>query len=407
MKIALYSRKTDSGKLRLIFSYSCQTRRFFPTGVSIPPEDLYEERIDMPVRKTNPNAEHYNKQISLLYHELHQIISTLRREDKVPLADLVYKIFQDKKRIELSPVNNKTPQQVYKDFMAEKEFPQSTADLYDLMWIQLWACFPEFKFEEFTLHHWIRFRTYMKTVLGHSNNTIVIRLNKLKAMLRHLKGQGNEIPIDSFPLPKEEVKKVAMDLKDLQKVIDYVPSENKYQEIKDHLIIQCHTALRISDLKRISSHHFRDIDGSWYISMNAYKTNEAQMIPVKEWIMKIFRKYNFRMVPFSEGYYNLEIKNLLRMARVNTIFEWPSYDRAGKKVINKEPLYTIFTNHCCSRTAIAYFFSLGYAPDQVSRIVGKSMDTIMEYYYKKASSDDIVMRTRQFAINGANTSQLR
>lgn len=29
------------------------------------------------------------------------IISTLRREDKVPLADLVYQIHQDKKRIEL------------------------------------------------------------------------------------------------------------------------------------------------------------------------------------------------------------------------------------------------------------------------------------------------------------------
>ncbi len=397
MKIALTTRKTDAGKLRLIFSYSCHSRRFFPTGISIPPEDLYEDRIEKPVRKTNPDAEVYNSQISLLYHELHQIISTLRREDKIPMADLVYKIFQDKKRIELSPVSNKTPQQVYIDFMAEKEFPESTAGLYDLMWTQLWQCFPDFKFDEFTLNQWIRFRTYLKNEMGHSNNTIVIRLNKLKAMLRHLKGQGNEIPIESFPLPKEEVKKVAMDLKDLQKVIDYVPEDEKYQEIKDHVIIQCHTALRISDLKRISSHHFKEIDGAWFISMNAYKTNEVQMIPVSGFIMKLFRKYNFKMLPFSESYYNIEIKNLLRMARVTTIFEWQSYDKGGKKIVNKEPLSKIFTNHCCSRTAIAYFFSLGYAPDQVSRIVGKSMDTIMEYYYKKASSDDIVMRTKQFA----------
>jgi hypothetical protein len=45
---------------------------------------------------------------------------------------------------------------------------------------------------------------------------------------------------------------------------------------------------------------------------------------------------------------------------------------------------------------LSNIFSRGYTPDQVARIVGKSLDTIMSCYYEEASEDDIIMRTKQF-----------
>src|SRR5687767_8814512 len=108
MKINLIAKRTSAGWLRLLFSYHCKSRRLFSTGVIIPVSDFRPGRLEKPVLKGNPKAEHYNKQISLLYHEIQQIISTLRREDKLPTADLVYLVHQNKKRIESKAAEKKS-----------------------------------------------------------------------------------------------------------------------------------------------------------------------------------------------------------------------------------------------------------------------------------------------------------
>jgi hypothetical protein len=79
----------------------------FATGVVIPLTDFQPESLEKPVRKSNPKADHYNQHISLLYHELQQIISTLRREDKVASADLVYQLHNQKKNIAVESKNKR------------------------------------------------------------------------------------------------------------------------------------------------------------------------------------------------------------------------------------------------------------------------------------------------------------
>ena len=52
----------------------------------------------------------------------------------------------------------------------------------------------------------------------------MIRMNKAKAMFKYLKEDaGYNIPIRSFPLPKEEVKRIFLNMTDLKKVINYSP----------------------------------------------------------------------------------------------------------------------------------------------------------------------------------------
>jgi len=119
------------------------------------------------------------------------------------------------------------------------------------------------------------------------------------------------------------------------------------------------------------------------------------MIPLSKIALDILRKHDFALPYLTEQYYNKEIKTLIRDAGVTTAFEWQAYDLKGNKLYRNKFLYEVFTNHCCSRTAIKYFFSRGYTPDQVSRIVGKSLETIMSYYYERATENDIVMRANQ------------
>ncbi|MEI9921399.1 MAG: phage integrase SAM-like domain-containing protein [Bacteroidota bacterium] len=395
MKLTIVSKKATNGNVRLLIAYSCQTRVLFATGVIIPLQDFKPGNIEKPVAKSNPNADYLNQTISLLFHELQQIISTLRREDKIPTADVVSRLHRDKTRVVLKPLKPVSFNDLFQTFLDEKNFTAATLKLYKATHSRLIECFPNLDIEKFDANAWAHFRRFLQEEHGLSSNTACIRMKKLKAMLKHMKKSGVEIPIRTFPLPKEEVKKIFLDLKDLRKIIDFEPTSDGLRNVKDLLIFQCHTALRISDLTRLSGLHIKQIGESHFIQMTAYKTNKPLMIPLSKIALDILRKHNFVLPRLTEQYYNKEIKTLLKDAGITTAFEWQAYDLKGNKLYHNKFLYEVFTNHCCSRTAIKYFFSRGYTPDQVSRIVGKSLETIMSYYYERATEDDIVMRTNQ------------
>jgi hypothetical protein len=135
------------------------------------------------VRKSNPKADHYNRQVSLLYHELRQIISTLRREDKIPSADLVYQLHNQKRNVEVSPKNKRAFTPIFEQFLDEKAFSAATKKLYKNLHDQLLEWCPSICLEEIDLRHWTEFRNFLKDKKKHSTNTICIHLNKLKAMI--------------------------------------------------------------------------------------------------------------------------------------------------------------------------------------------------------------------------------
>jgi len=441
MRLKIVSKKASGNNVRLLISYAHQTRHLFATGVCIPLQDYKAGHIDHPVAKTNPNADHYNKQVALLYYEILSIVSALRRDDKVPTADLVRHIHYNKEQIDMKRLSSRASiatlppshrdagtsdeisedgdtktnynetsnadsksthprkhfSEIYEEFLAEKAFTAATLKLYTPMYTRLIECFPELDVEKFDGSAWMIFRRHLERE-GLAANTVCIRMNKAKAMLKHLKEQmGYNIPIRSFPLPKEEVKKIFLNLGDLRKVVNCQPLTESLERTKDLLLFQCHTGLRISDLKRVNERHLQQRDENYFIQMNAFKTNVPLMIPLNTNAMAILQKYDFKLPEMTEQAYNREIKSLLRKAGVTTTVEWRAYDDKGNKVFKSGKICEVFTNHCCSRTAIRYFFSIGYTPDQVSRIVGKSLETIMGYYLETASQNEIVERTEQLA----------
>jgi integrase len=112
-------------------------------------------------------------------------------------------------------------------------------------------------------------------------------------MIKYLKSTGHKIPLANFPLPQEEIKKVFLDLKDLQRVVDYSPLTVAMGEIKDLFLFQCYTALRVSDLHRLSTSHLKKFEEINFISMAAYKTNKPIMIPLNDVAWNILKRINF------------------------------------------------------------------------------------------------------------------
>lgn len=179
MKIKIIAKRNRAGCLRLLFSYHCKSRRLFSTGVVIPVSDFQQGYLEKPVAKNNPKADHYNKQVSLLYHEIQQIISTLRREDKMPTADLVYQIYQTKKRIESKVIDKKSFADVFQTFLNEKAFKSATLKLYKNTYSQLTECFPKLVIEEFDSNYWCRFRRSFR-IIKNTPQIQCIRLNKVR-----------------------------------------------------------------------------------------------------------------------------------------------------------------------------------------------------------------------------------
>lgn len=439
MKLKIVAKKARNNNVRLLISYAHQTRHLFATGVSIPPSDFKAGQIERPVARTNANADHFNNLITLLYHELLAIISKLRREDKVPTGDLVHYIYNNKALLDtrklngtlalaaIEPTSNdlstlnyhndfvstdetgsqddtnapnsfkkKKPfDQIYQEFLDEKAFTAATLKLYTPMYDRLMECFPNLDIENFDASAWMKFRKHLEKE-GLAANTVCIRMNKAKAMFKYLRDEMKyKIPIKTFPLPKEEVKKIFLNMTDLKKVMNYSPITESLDRTKDLLLFQCHTGLRISDLKRVNERHLQQVDENYFIQMNAFKTNVPLMIPLNSNALAVLHKYDFKLPEMTEQAYNREIKSLLKKAGVTTTVEWRAYDAKGNKIFKSGKVCEVFTNHCCSRTAIRYFFSVGYTPDQVSRIVGKSLETIMGYYLETASQNEIVERTEQ------------
>jgi len=247
----------------MLANCACCFHTIVKAGASLQQALLFRRRTTNRAALKDPcaKAEHYNKQISLQYHEIQQIVSTLRREDTLPTADLVHRIYQNKKRIESKSIDKKSIGEVFQTFLNEKSFKSTTLKLYKNTYSQLIECFPELIIEEFDSNYWTKFRRFLRDHKKQSTNTTCIRLNKLKAMIKHLKETGLEILIKSFPLPKEEIKKIFLDLNDLQKVLDYVPSTASMLLVKDLFIFQCYTALRISDLRRLNQSHIKEYEG--------------------------------------------------------------------------------------------------------------------------------------------------
>lgn len=402
--LKIEAKKRQDGRTVLLrFSYTNQGRKYFSTGVIISADQFDPKNVEKPVNKSHPNHRRLNGQIQEILSRIDNIRSRLVLEKIAPTAETVFHLFHQNDELKVGDANDPKVSALYDEFLGAKNYGAATEKLYRTLFKQFDQCYKALKVSEFDIQAWNGFKTFLATrkVKGEKRtraaNTICIRLAKLKAFVKHLKANGYHIPLSTFPMPKEEVKMVGMDLRELDLIRKYTPETEAYKRIKDLCLFQCFTGLRISDLKRLDKSHIVDRDGQACIKMNAYKTDRKIFIPLTAEGLEILNRYAFVLPVCVEQYYNRGLKKLLNLAGIHRAIEWQTYDANGAKVIKRKRLCDIFTNHCCSRTAITYWFSEGWAPHEVAAIVGKSHDTIMKYYLAKATEDDILRKAKKMS----------
>jgi integrase len=381
-------------------------RRYFKTGVRIPMDQFNPKSINEPVRSGHKNRAHLNRLIKEVYDQIMDIRTQVVRDNVVPTADAVASRFREA-TVQECPSNEEDPivHTLIDRFLEhKKQYNKRTIKLYRVMINQFAACFGDLRLSQFDLLKWNQFEDYLLNKKGKALNTVNIRMKKLKSFLRSLrKDLGLKLPFEKFKLPPEEIKRVSLDPTEVTMIMNYVPAREAMQAIKDLCIFQCFTGLRISDLTRLDKLlHIRTKDGITYIDMISIKTGLPMTIPLFETAMEILIRYDFKLPVVAEQYYNRELKKLIQLAGIDRRVDWVCKAN-GTKTIKSANLSDEFTNHCCGRSAIEFFFSKGYTPPEVVRIVGKSLTTIMKYYLAKSTGNSIIEKARRIGGNTEGT----
>lgn len=397
LTIEAKKRPKGDGFVALRYALSRKTRKYFSTGVVIPVADFKKGNLLKPVRSSNPNCAHFNRMAEEVYNRITEIEAKLRRDNIDPTAELVFEIFHRVESPAMKSKEDHSLKALFESFLAAENYSFNTEKLYKTLLTHLNNFFGDLSLDNFRLEEWNAFRRYLGKDKHLNSNTIRIRLNKLKHFINWVKKQGVSVPLQSFPMPKEEIKKVMLDKKGLRMIKEYQPLTFAMSQVKDLCLTQCFTGLRISDLFRLRPEHIKCDDDRYWIEMRSTKTDRNMVIPLANEAVDILRKHNFQLPIIAEQYYNRELKKLARLAGVDNEIEWLAYDEKNKKYHKTKKLYQVFSSHACARTAIAYFDDQGYKLSQITQIVGKSMGTLLKYYYGRTTTDDILETQRDLA----------
>lgn len=173
-------------------------------------------------------------------------------------------------------------------------------------------------------------------------------------------------PYDEFHCKKGRSKTpLTLDEVEIKKLVDYKPTCEKLEKIRDMYLFQCMTGLAFVDMQEFSKDKLSHIDGSMVINSQRVKTEESYIIPLFAAALEIAEKYNFSFPRISNQKYNDYIKVLASHAGINKVL----------------------TSHTARHTYGTYLINRGVPVSVIQRAMGHAKITqTLEYAKLSARS---------------------
>jgi integrase len=186
--------------------------------------------------------------------------------------------------------------------------------------------------------------------------------------------------IKNFKASKKDGQQVALTFEELEAIEKYKPDTDRLQSVKDCFLLQCYTALRYSDLKKLKSEHI-NIDDST-ISIFSEKTKVHIRIPIHNRLKELLQKYkNVGLKVITSQKYNSYIKELCKNAGIITPVTMTK--EIGKEIIEEtKPKYEEISSHTGRRTFITHMILKGKAPEVIMKITGHTTRSSFEKYVR-------------------------
>lgn len=224
------------------------------------------------------------------------------------------------------------------------------------------------------------FRLYLLHVRKNRNDTIYKMLAAFKCLIRWL--MKNNYSIDAKALELRQTVRVKHDIvtlneKELNQIaLAKVKSHQK--PIRDCFLFQVYTGQRFSDMQQLNP---EQIDGvTW--KFQSVKTGKDMRIPLVGWCLKareIGEMYNFQFPHYTQQYFNREVTNICRIAKITESVSLNRYQ--GSKTIQiRKPKCELISSHTARRTCVSLLLEKGVPPTVVMKLTGhSSIQTMMRY----------------------------
>lgn len=380
------NKKTSVGTIYvyLDFNYrNVREQKFFKTPVKISTVDWAKSGQ---VRKSHPNHKEINELLASEMKRVLDMINEMRRDD-----------------IDVTPQNISTITEKKRDAKKDliqlaEEYINSRTDLTERHKQKLESLVSRIK--DFSKgkkvsyssvnQKWIdTFTMYLQEGNPDSDDknlqksqqpsTINKTFSFFKQILNHLNREGIiDDRYKSFKYPKGfQSKKVILTEEEIRKFIDYKPTSQKLQKVKDLSLIQLMTGLRYSDLINIRQ---TNISGSSLEIMNK-KTKKYTSIPLHKELNTLLQKHDYDLshLSLSNTNYNKYLKELMELAKVDTLVEKFYFENGEMKSVFK-PKYDLIGTHTFRRTFITQAILKGIPVHVIQSITGHStLKQLSEY----------------------------
>lgn len=243
--------------------------------------------------------------------------------------------------------------------------------------------------EELNIKHWDLFENYCIKVLKVENITINNHRKELFVWMNYFVKYGitnNMFYKNISKLNAPEKKYPILTIEEVLKIRSLKLKGTIYFKYQVVMLLQITTGLRIGDLFSIKKDNFDFTNGLLHMTTSKNKSNIS--IPIPKYLVDLLRSNISNITSFSMAKYNLQIKNICKMADINDKIETIKY--IGAKQIRKfKPKYLLISSHSLRRTMITNSLRNGISVELLMKIIGTRDRKVFDKYIQYSNEDAI------------------
>ncbi|MGB0977579.1 MAG: phage integrase SAM-like domain-containing protein [Prolixibacteraceae bacterium] len=200
-------------------------------------------------------------------------------------------------------------------------------------------------FKDITLDFYDRYIDYLSET-GLSNNTVSKHLKCIIAICKDAEKEGLIIPRDymDFKGLDYRIKPVWLTKKEIDRV-NKLTLKGSHKHIWNDWLFKYYTGIRNSDMNQLLPEHFVER----YIDFSSMKSRKMHKIPLHPKAYELAKSYDFSFPKYTLQYKNREVKEICKLADINTPVETVHYS-SGKRIVKVRPKYELISSHTARRT---------------------------------------------------------
>lgn len=233
------------------------------------------------------------------------------------------------------------------------------------------------------------FSNFLKKTKKHAPATINKYQESLKTFMQFLNeelGLNKEMVHKFFKKVSKKTEggsKVVLLKEHVQKLIDWKPTNERYELVRDLFLFQILTGIRHSDLKNVNKSYV--INNS--LSFDMWKVQKHVAIPLHPLAKGILKKYNFKLGDKckTQQNYNLDIKTVCKEAGLTDEIKSLKI-KLSRKISEDTPLYKLVSTHVGRTTFITNCLIAGISPFIVMEYTGHEKIETLSIYMRIAGT---------------------